>query len=573
MTIDKQRGECMLSFFPVPYLEETYYSIIARYHLYSGNPSISHTKEDLFSNKNAIMNTDLANNVDILLKKLPSDYLSFENILYDYSLLPYYAAFIPVKRVKNAENIMRHRSKGQYLESLLGINGSTIINSRSFKHCIECIGEDMEKHNETYWHRVHQLPGVFICPLHKRSLIQYNKRFYEINKREILYASPNLIKKSKEYTISSKSFKALTKIAEESQWLLENKILMPHINFYSEQYIAVLQNNKIATVNGSVNREKWINLFKSYHNKELLSLLESGISGKQGKSWLDGILRQHKFLFHPLRHILVITSLFDTLQEFFLEHHKYNPFGQGPWPCLNAAHSHYKERTITQVNIKRSSSMQPSGTFACDCGFIYSRRGPDKDEDDHYKRGRVVEFGFVWEKELRRLLNKKLPTTEIARLLGVVPSTIRRKKKQTDNIVIKQDNNFSLIKDAEMRKKWLQLVEDNPLLTESELSRIDRRLHYWLYNNDYKWLKKNAPTTPIKKPAGRKADWNKIDIELYYEVSKIINDWDENETKMVKRISKYSIAKQTIQPHRITQNDDKIPETMKLINSVIEPTK
>jgi hypothetical protein len=38
-------------FFPTPYRDELIYSVIARYHVYSGNPGHIHTLEDLFNTR------------------------------------------------------------------------------------------------------------------------------------------------------------------------------------------------------------------------------------------------------------------------------------------------------------------------------------------------------------------------------------------------------------------------------------------------------------------------------------------------------------------------------------------
>ncbi|MBV7508768.1 hypothetical protein KW850_26495 [Bacillus sp. sid0103] len=35
----------------------------------------------------------------------------------------------------------------------------------------------------------------------------------------------------------------------------------------------------------------------------------------------------------------------------------------------------------------------PVGTFTCSCGFVFSRKGPDKTNEDRYKIGRIKELG------------------------------------------------------------------------------------------------------------------------------------------------------------------------------------
>lgn len=42
-------------------------------------------------------------------------------------------------------------------------------------------------------------------------------------------------------------------------------------------------------------------------------------------------------------------------------------------------------------------------TFSFDCGFVYSRRGPDVDKSDALKVGRIKNFGTVWQTKLMQL--------------------------------------------------------------------------------------------------------------------------------------------------------------------------
>src|SRR5262249_61192938 len=89
------------------------------------------------------------------------------------------------------------------------------------------------------------------------------------------------------------------------------------------------------------------------------------------------------------------------------------PSGAPPWPCLNPASEHYRELRIEECAVKnrktrikdpqRKPHRRPVGKFVCDCGFAYSRIGPDASEEDRYQIGRVIEFGTTWESKLRTL--------------------------------------------------------------------------------------------------------------------------------------------------------------------------
>lgn len=159
----------------------------------------------------------------------------------------------------------------------------------------------------------------------------------------------------------------------------------------------------------------------------------------------------------------------------------------------------------------------------------------------------------------------------MAKLLGVSRATIKNKMTEmiapvTDKNVLEECNK----KVDEMRSRWIKLIERNPEKTLFQLSKINRKLHYWLYKNDYLWMKENTPTTIPKASVIRQYDWKEKDEELLVEVQGIISEWDKYEYDKLRKISKFSIARKLTSPHLIIKKTDKIPKTMNFIEYHIE---
>lgn len=98
------------------------------------------------------------------------------------------------------------------------------------------------------------------------------------------------------------------------------------------------------------------------------------------------------------------------------------PFGAGPWPCLNSASEHLGQRLITAVEVSMKTRRRlrvPLGTFRCSCGFAYSRVGPDKSELDQYHIDEYVSFGELWEKRVRELISAGKAAGSIAASLDI----------------------------------------------------------------------------------------------------------------------------------------------------------
>ncbi len=119
-----------------------------------------------------------------------------------------------------------------------------------------------------------------------------------------------------------------------------------------------------------------------------------------------GLIYKRDRQMHPLHHLLLIHFLGYNFETFIQLPSPLGPFGNGPWPCLNPTSEHYRQRVISNCSISkttRPSNRKPKGVFSCECGFVYSRIGPDTNEDDSFKFRNVLAVGPVWEEALRRL--------------------------------------------------------------------------------------------------------------------------------------------------------------------------
>lgn len=576
----------MTSYFPPPYPDETLYSILARYKMYNGNSSYKQTIQDLFGVTTKRSVPDLPSNIGILVKRFPQINMDPEEVIYKHTLFPFYSAFIPEDRVmKIIQNMIN--SDGSTIHTQIGVNGSSIDNNRTLKHCPECIKEDINSFGETYWHRIHQLPGVFICPTHQIPLVELRKKLYEYNQNQFLLVSEVLFDNSSTFNCSKQTYEILLSFAKEAEWLLNNRITMADYAFYKNQYIVLLKNDKIASPSGRVDQKRWFKKFTQFYNYESLKLLESEVYENR-TNWIESIVQKHRKVFHPTRHILIIMLLWGNLRTFFSNKINYLPFGESPWPCLNPAHQFFRKRVIVDLKITIcKDTKRPVGTFTCECGFTYSRRGPDLEPNDQFKRGRIVDFGTVWKTELKNLINLGLSLREISRRLEVDPQTIKRQAtlmelpfswdgQQLDET--KKIQRFNITKDIAKfedviiakRKSWLELMSQNPLMGVKALKNLNSSLYYWLYRNDREWISVNRPKKMIERVRGEIVNWEERDKKLSTVVEQILRNWNEYEKSRPKKITKTAIAKKTEKPHLILNNQEKIPKTVELINSYIE---
>lgn len=567
----------VLSFFPNPYPDELLYSVLARYHVRSGNTSPKITLRELFGNTNATAIVDLPCNLNALIKSL-SDFQNYTllDFVYNNTLYPIYSPFIPPTRAKLILKAMKGNN-GTTINTRMGIMANKVQNSRLLKFCPICFQKDIQSYGEAYWHRVHQIPGVILCPQHSTFLLNSSVYWHEMNKHQYIAAAA-VNCKVYPYTIifTETEIDKLLALAKGVNWILSAKLNSRSMNWFYEKYIDTLIEKAYATPKGKVHQQDLLKDFSVYYGENILKLTQAKIDVNSNENWLSAMVRKPRKVFHPIRHLLLINYLELSVEEFFSKKYEYKPFGKGPWPCLNKASTHYHQNIIKEILITYDNkTKQPVGSFTCNCGFIYSRRGPDKVEADLYKIGRIKEFGVVWEKKLQELKHMgNLSFREIARQLNVDTNTVIKhinsdfSKKAVELKTSKSEKQLQ-IKKQQYRDKWLKLESENPTMTKTQIRYMDNGAFAWLNKKDKQWLKDNSPEAEAKAYINKRVAWEQRDLDILKKARQIVKELlstaEKPERITISRIGKLIGAQALLEKHI-----DKLPKMKKYLNSVVE---
>ncbi len=154
----------MIAFFPSPYPDELVYSLLARYYAKSGYVAYRYAAEDLYANKTVRPDIEFLNEfTDEALMRITQS-LPMKSIVEKYTMFPYYGRFLPMERRNQAFQALA-AMQGNY-RNLLAIPKRKTYRNRYLCYCPLCVAEDRRRYGETFWHRVHQMQGITICPLH-----------------------------------------------------------------------------------------------------------------------------------------------------------------------------------------------------------------------------------------------------------------------------------------------------------------------------------------------------------------------------------------------------------------------
>lgn len=528
----------MMIFFPMPYEDELLYSVLGRYHIRSGNTSIKATLQDVFGETTVTAVADLPSHISSIIDNMPIGNQYTADVLVDkHTLYPFYSAFLSSEEATKVKQFMIG-DKGGSIYNKAGLMASAVSLNQYFKFCPQCIIVNMEQYGELYWHRIHQIPGVLVCPKHQVPLYDSQVIVRGFNKHEYRIPSPDVCRANSEaLNYSDKVLEQLINLSENADYLLNHRLPNRPLKWFREQYVNRLKELGYANINGNVQQRELLTDFVDYYGDNLLIMLQSPVNINSEYNWLSELLRKKSKTTHPIRHLLFANFLNISIEDLFYHKSEYKPFGEGHWPCLNPAAEHYKALLVQDLQIKYGNdSKSPLGIFNCSCGFSYMRNGPDTSESDKYKITKIIAFGPVWETRLKQLVEKRLSLRETARLLQADPATVKKyaqklgvqtywqERSQIKEISINNNHirGIEVISPQEYRQRWLDLLYLYPEMSKTELRRINAALYTWLYRNDKEWLNRNSPQLRTTVNINSRVDWAQRDDEIFNKVKEAV---------------------------------------------------
>jgi hypothetical protein len=600
----------MPGFFPTALPDELLYSICARYADRVQFPSRQGVNLELYGNPRGSTGIHLTAHLDYLVANLPfNDYYTVEQIIANHTLFNFYSPFLPLSRIKRLREEMRG-ANGNVIAPLCGIGASTILPPEHLRYCLVCAEDDKKIFGERYWHRMHQIPSVGVCSKHHISLQSSSIRIrnksgytvYVTAEREI--SSAQVINSHPSQTINN----ILLGIAQDVAWLLRQQKLEPGFELLHARYMDLLITRGLATYNGQCRGRELTKALTGFYEPEILSTLQCEVDDSQLRTWpvriVNDLLREKSH--HPLRHLLLMRMLGHSVESFFAGCNKgvslsmraaLNPFGEGPWPCLNPVCKSFRRKTIKTCHLThqkyaarhKDPNRSLVAAFSCACGFTYCRRELDLPNLGQNDYSFLRSFGHVWDKTLTLLwADSSVSLTRIATLLGTSVHTIKRQAARLD-LVFPRSGTKSFVtnltseakkhirqkfskhdrRQAINRKKWLNILKGHPTVTHSWL-RQNRlySVYLWLRKHDEGWLKEHRPQPFVRSAPTRTVDWQRRDAQLAGKIRDAVEQIKSSNKRPV-RVTRCAIAK-LIEEGLWLYNSSKLPLTAEILSELVE---
>ncbi|MED0658226.1 TnsD family Tn7-like transposition protein [Anoxybacillus ayderensis] len=307
----------MLNFFPMLYKDELLFSGIARYKQMCGMISNQALSRDLFGYCMTYSSALFGYHLNAFVSNLPpSCQLTVDELIWNHTMFPFFTAFLSPSKTSEVYKLIAEKGK-TFVENVVGISSGSVKTGSYLKYCPVCFSEDMKTIGESYWRRIHQIPGALYCIKHEvvlktSNVLSVDSRFrYICADREVcsgemeedLY-STEIKKQNLQYIRNAQN---LMKIRERK----EREFI---ISFYLDQ----LREKGLASKNGTIYMRKLQDAFLDFYSTDYLELMQSTIEREKMSNWLRLFVRYRGKNRSPVRHLLFLQFLDLDVSDLYL---------------------------------------------------------------------------------------------------------------------------------------------------------------------------------------------------------------------------------------------------------------
>lgn len=320
----------MIYSFPQPNHDELLYSLIGRYHSHSANLAYSQTTLDLFGDARVNRSVSMPSHLGALASNLSAFGYSFDQLLLEHTMFPYYTAFFQETTVGELRSWAISNSSAP-IHTKLGLFQNLASQPKKLRFCPQCFSSELSSLGYGYWHRIHQTPGVFICPIHHCHLLESSVPYNSYGTNYYYAAEPSvLFPASFPSALSAGEKQQALWIANDSRYLYDHYSQIRRVFAkyqYSFRYIFLylLREKSLATENNSLKIPELRSAFSSFFSSSLLDGVGLSVAEDIKRPWIVSLCRNDNPNCHPLPYILMFRFLCGGLESFLSYAESSNP--------------------------------------------------------------------------------------------------------------------------------------------------------------------------------------------------------------------------------------------------------
>ncbi len=484
---------------PIPYPDELLYSVNARYSDHAGIIVPSKLCIALTDRLTSV-NAHIPISISIMAEKTFLAWgLSSNDLLQNHTMYPYYTRYVNdvgKSRYKEYYELGNMQTSDFKPGGFLGL----LKPPRTLRFCKICKALDMESYGEAYWHRIHQLSGALVCPVHGEELISTQSRI--VHNAYLSYANASNAKEEHcqiGAILNNIERERAFLVAKRCQEILNGTMTRWHLRELTNAYREAASARGFVDGSLYISQNKIREAFRTYFGDKLLARYGLNLTDNSCH-WIKRLFTNDVFLANPAAHALMQTFLENTAEV--RTSHKVR-FSAGPWKCPNK-YAHHKEPFPLKRHMiiyRTNNRNEVEALATCNCGFCFIFSETDAQDAAMPIIARISRFGPTWKSEAARLRKKGYTFRTIGEIMGTDASRVcqllKRKFRSVSKLQIKQ-----------WRKEWLATIDSLSEQRYVGASRKNPSIYRKLKRHDSKWLlsTNDKRRKSVKNFRGKKVD-------------------------------------------------------------------
>ena len=207
-----------------------------------------------------------------------------------------------------------------------------------------------------------------------------------------------------------------------------------------------------------------------------------------------------------------------SVEDFYKAAPDNEPYGNGPWPCINKLCHHYGKDGAEKISVSYLNG-QTIGQFHCaECGMEYQHSRPWQSFEEYAGHAIKLDYGHLWYDKLRKcILEDKLCPSDVAKAMKSTKKTVEIRASEigldirgNSRTRIFYSKGKQVSADMYYHEKVSEILEEHPEFTVKELNELLPGAYAGFSKNDFQWLKDRLITDQEK---GYWAEWEQEQLE------------------------------------------------------------
>ncbi|MPW18182.1 hypothetical protein GCT13_14985 [Paraburkholderia sp. CNPSo 3157] len=293
---------------------------------------------------------------------------------------------------------------------------------RFIKQCPECVRDDMEKYGETYFRRLHQLPGVVCCVVHRCVLFETHHPYRRGTRDAISVPNSRGLLRPCVENLSKPTFERHVFFASECQKLLDRRLEDCRWRVrsgYAKRAFAIGYRYRYLVDRYGLEKD-----ILDFYGQDFLDSVGFHLKVANDENWVQRLLSPSASSSSGVATNLLLDN-FLTVAE---SRRKAPSLRPPPWTCQNSCAPHYGQSVVETMRMARrcDGNRRVSGRFMCSCGYIFLAYLDSVDKNGEPLVDRIIEYGPYVAQRARELREAGISLKEVAHRLNMSKDSVKR---------------------------------------------------------------------------------------------------------------------------------------------------